>query len=190
SVRAVYLPRYLAVAAFALAAAFVGNLPWWTPIAVLVGGLGSIVVAHIYTDRNGRVPAYLHINDVLVCLIFPPVADAAIVPAVLAMLSAVAIAATLTGAEIAFFVTLIGVTGLALEHAFFGLTEGPLIIVSFAIASVVVTTVVGQLTALEAAVRSRLDTVVDNLNAALWVREAGGHRVTFVNQRASTILGW
>lgn len=184
------LLRYATVASAAAAAVFFGDFPRWTPIAVILIGGGTTVIAHLAIRRHGRPPTWLFIIEVISCLAFPFITAAALLPVVLTMLVAVTVTATFTGVEKALLVTLLGVVGLAVEHALLNLPNGVVAVVAFAVCGVSVTAIVGQLTATEARIRDRLDAVVEAVDGVLWSRDPTDHAVTFVNQRATAILGW
>jgi diguanylate cyclase (GGDEF)-like protein/PAS domain S-box-containing protein len=102
----------------------------------------------------------------------------------------VSLAASVSGLGPALLTTAIGTAGLLLINAIDPLPDAALLIAGFAIAALMIATAVGQLAAVEDRVRRRLNTVVDNLDAILWVRNPADDRFTFVNQRATTMLGW
>ena len=184
------LLRYLSVGVAASLSAIVVDLPAWTPLAVVLIGGGTTVVAHSAIKHHGRPPNWLPPLEVLSVLAFPIISPVAVVPVALVMLVAVTITATLSGIELALFVTLLGVVGLAVEHAVLELPDGLVAVVAFAVCGVSITAIVGQLSATEARVRGRLDAVVGAIDAVLWARDPVDHTVTFVNQRATAILGW
>lgn len=184
------LLRYLCVAIIALGSAVLGDFPPWTPAAVVLIGGGTTLLIHLSIRQYGRLPNWLPAVEILSLLVFPFISPVALLPVTLTMLVAVTVTVTMIGVRMALFITLLGVAGLAIEHALLDLSHGLVALVSFAVCGIAVTAIVGQLTATEARIRDRLDTVVDAIDAALWARGPVDHTITFVNQRATAILGW
>ncbi|HWJ96892.1 MAG TPA: EAL domain-containing protein [Acidimicrobiales bacterium] len=185
-----FLQRYLAIAALALGSALFGTFPASLPLLIIVVGYAANAVAHVQAKRTGAAPIWMHFTDMAGVLIFPAISPDIAAPATLVMLAVVSLAASVSGLGPALATTLLGTLGLLAINAWDPLPDAALLIAGFAIAALMIATAVGQLAAVEDRVRRRLDTVVDNLDAILWVRNPGDDRFTFVNQRATTMLGW
>ena len=185
-----FLQRYVAIASLAVGSIFFGSFPPYMPVLIIVVGFTANAFAHIQAKRTGQAPPWMHLTDMLGVLVFPAVSPDIAVPAALVMLAVVSLAASVSGLAPALLVTVVGTVGLSLIDAFEPLPDGELLIASFTIAALMIATAVGQLAAVEDRVRRRLNMVVDNLDAILWVRDPADDRFTFVNQRATTMLGW
>lgn len=153
-------------------------------------GTAANAVAHLQANRSGRAPTWMHLTDMASVLVFPAVSDRTAIPAALVMLAVVSLAASVSGLGPALLTATVGLAGLGLIHQFTALPDGNVLIGGYGIAAAMIAVTVGQLAAVEARVRRRLNKVVDNLDAILWVRDPADDRFTFVNQRAVTMLGW
>ncbi|WP_426573533.1 putative bifunctional diguanylate cyclase/phosphodiesterase [Aquihabitans sp. McL0605] len=185
-----FLQRYAGIAALAIGAVVFGSLPEYMPVLIIAVGFSANAFAHHHAKRTGQAPIWMHLTDMLGVLVFPALSTEIAVPAVLVMLAVVSLAACVSGLGPALLCSALGVVGLVLINTQDPLPEAGLLIGGFAIASLMIATAVGQLAAVEDRVRRRLNTVVDNLDAILWVRNPADDRFTFVNQRATTMLGW
>ena len=185
-----FLQRYIAIAALALGSVLFGTFPAYLPVLIIVVGYGANAVAHVQAKRTGAAPTWMHFTDMVGVLIFPAISPDSAVPATLVMLAVVSLAASVSGLGPALVTTLIGTLGLLAINTQDPLPDAALLIAGFAIAALMIATAVGQLAAVEDRVRRRLNTVVDNLDAILWVRNPADDCFTFVNQRATTMLGW
>ncbi|MGN6695279.1 MAG: putative bifunctional diguanylate cyclase/phosphodiesterase [Aquihabitans sp.] len=185
-----FLQRYIAIAALAVGSVLFGTFPAYMPVLIIVVGYTANAVAHVQAKRSGAAPSWMHFTDMAGVLIFPAISPEIAVPATLVMLAVVSLAASVSGLGPALATTLLGTVGLLLIDAREPLPDAALLIAGFGIAALMIATAVGQLAAVEDRVRRRLNTVVDNLDAILWVRSAADDRFTFVNQRATTMLGW
>jgi diguanylate cyclase (GGDEF)-like protein/PAS domain S-box-containing protein len=185
-----FLQRYVAIAILALGAMLFGTFPTYLPLLIIAVGYAANAVAHVQAKRTGTAPTWMHFTDMLGVLVFPAVSPDSAVPAALVMLAVVSLAASVSGLGPALLTTVIGTAGLVVIDAWKPLPDADLLIASFTIAALMIATAVGQLAAVEDRVRRRLNTVVDNLDAILWVRTPSDDRFTFVNQRATTMLGW
>jgi diguanylate cyclase (GGDEF)-like protein/PAS domain S-box-containing protein len=185
-----FLQRYIAIAALAAGSVAFGTFPTYMPVLIIVVGYTANAVAHVQAKRTGQAPTWMHFTDMLGVLVFPAISPDIAVPATLVMLAVVSLAASVSGLGPALLTTAIGTLGLVLINAFDPFPDADLLIAGFAIAALMIATAVGQLAAVEDRVRRRLNTVVDNLDAILWVRNPADDRFTFVNQRATTMLGW
>ena len=185
-----FLQRYIAIAALACGSALFGQLPAYLPLLIIGVGYTANAVAHLQAKRSGQAPTWMHLTDMLGVLVFPAVSTDAAVPAALVMLAVVSLAASVSGLGLALLTTALGTIGLLVINAREPFPDAELLIAGFTIAALMIATAVGQLAAVEDRVRRRLNTVVDNLDAILWVRDPADDRFTFVNQRATTMLGW
>jgi diguanylate cyclase (GGDEF)-like protein/PAS domain S-box-containing protein len=185
-----FLQRYVAIGALALGAQLIGLFPWYVPPLIVVVGFASNTLAHLQARRSGQAPTWMHLTDMASALVLPMVAPRTAVPAAFVMLAVVSLAASVSGLGPALVTAALGTVGLAAVHLATDLRDGELILASFAIAATMIAVTVGQLAAVEDRVRRRLNAVVDGLDAILWVRSPTDDRFTFVNQRATTMLGW
>ena len=185
-----FLQRYVAIAALAVGSVLFGTFPAYMPVLIIAVGYSANAVAHVQAKRTGAAPIWMHFTDMAGVLVFPAISPDIAVPATLVMLAVVSLAASVSGLGPALLTTAIGTVGLILIDAREPLPDAALLIAGFAIAALMIATAVGQLAAVEDRVRRRLNTVVDNLDAILWVRDPADDRFTFVNQRATTMLGW
>ena len=185
-----FIQRYVGIAGLAIASAGLGHFPRWLPVLIIVVGFAVNAVAHIQAKRTNRAPIWMHLTDTIGVLVFPAVSHRTMVPAVLVLLAVVSLAASVSGLGAALVSTGVGVVGLTLIAITSPIDDSATIIISWAVTAFMIAITVGQLAALENRVRGRLNTVVDNLDAILWVRDPVDGRFTFVNQRATTMLGW
>ena len=185
-----FFQRYIAIGALAVGSLLFGSFPWYMPLLILGVGWTANAIAHLQAQRTGAAPTWMHYTDMLAVLVFPAISPDIAVPATLVMLAVVSLAASVSGQGPALLVTAIGIVGLLAINAVHTLPDAALLIAGFAIAALMIATAVGQLAAIEDRVRQRLNLVVNNLDAILWVRSPGENRFTFVNQRATTMLGW
>ncbi|HWJ61120.1 MAG TPA: PAS domain-containing protein, partial [Acidimicrobiales bacterium] len=184
-----FLQRYVAIAALAVGSIVFGSFPAFMPVLIIAVGYSTNAVAHVQAKRTGSAPIWMHVTDMAGVLVFPAISPDIAVPATLVMLAVVSLAASVSGLGSALLTTAMGTLGLLLINAWDPLPDAALLIAGFAIAALMIATAVGQLAAVEDRVRRRLNTVVDNLDAILWVRDPADDRFTFVNQRATTMLG-
>ncbi|MEZ5205103.1 MAG: EAL domain-containing protein [Acidimicrobiales bacterium] len=132
----------------------------------------------------------MHLLDMVSVLVFPAVEERTTIPALLVMLAVVSLAASVSGIGPALATVAIGFVGLVAIDLYRPLDDASVMLASFGVAALMIAITVGDLAAVEDRVRRRLNTVVDNLDAILWVRDPSDGRFTFVNQRATTMLGW
>lgn len=182
--------RYIAIAVLALGSVLFGTFPTAIPLLILGVGFFANALAHVHAKRTGQAPTWMHLTDMVGVLVFPAVSERTTIPAVLVMLAVVSLAASVSGFGPALVTTFVGALGLISIDLGNPIDQGPVVIAGWAIAALMISWTVGQLAAVEDRVRRRLDTVVDNLDAILWVRDPADERFTFVNQRATTMLGW
>ena len=185
-----FTQRYIAIGALAVGSTIFGSFPWYMPLLILAVGWSANAIAHLQAQHTGTAPTWMHYTDMLAVLVFPAISPDIVVPATLVMLAVVSLAAAVSGQGPALLVTAIGIVGLLAINAVHDLPDAALLIAGFTIAALMIATAVGQLASLEDRVRRRLNMVVDNLDAILWVRSPKEDRFTFVNQRATTMLGW
>ena len=185
-----FLQRYAAIVLLAGGSVFLPRHALAVGAAILVIGLSVNLVAHMLTRRSGVVPQWLYVADMFACLAFPLMFPATFLPCAFLLLAIVCLAATLRGTAGAAVIALAGTVGLgALEFAR-EYPHGPQIIIGFGVTSLVIATTVGRLSSEEGLLRHRLDQLINNLDAGLWVRSVDEDRFTFVNQRAISMLGW
>lgn len=185
-----FLLRYGGIAVLAIGSMAFGMISTPVPLLIIVVGCGANALAHIQARRRGQAPAWMHVTDMLGVLVFPAVSKPTIIPAILVMLAVVSLAAAMSGLGPALVASAVGIGGLALIDAVEPIPDFTIRTASFAVAALMIASTVGTLAAVEERVRRQLNTVVDNLDAILWVRDPADDRFTFVNQRATTMLGW
>ncbi|CAN5879972.1 hypothetical protein BH23ACT2_BH23ACT2_23920 [soil metagenome] len=184
-----FILRYLGIVAVAVGA-LVLDFPGWVPVAVLVVGVAINAVGHHRIRRTGELPGWVPFGDLAGCLVFPALLPETTLPAVLVMMAVVSLAAGLMGPGRAVLVIVVGAVGLAVIDLARELPDGTVATTGFAVAGLMVAAVVGQLSRVEATVRNQLNSTLGGLDAILWVRDPHTHRFTFVNQQATSLLGW
>jgi diguanylate cyclase (GGDEF)-like protein/PAS domain S-box-containing protein len=188
--------RYLAIAGLAVGAAVIPGFPTYLAGLILFLGYGVNFAAQRSTTRTGRHPDWMHLADMGICLLFPILEPRTIVPVVLVMITVISLAAVMSGFRVALASSVLGTAGLMAVDLSTGIDlalgdeDALLVVFGFFITSLMVATAVGRLAMAESRARDRLNTVVDNLDAVLWVRDAADGRFTFVNQRGTSMLGW
>ena len=185
-----FVQRYVAIAVLAVGSFLLPDFPAYLPVLILVVGCGANALAHVEARRTGQAPTWMHLTDMAGVLVFPAVSPTTTVPAVLIMLAVVSLAASVSGFLPATGATVLGLVGLIAIDLVEPFDDATTTIAVFGIAAMMIAATVGQLAAVESGVRRRLDTVIDNLDAILWVRDPADDRFTFVNQQATTMLGW
>ncbi|CAN5468615.1 hypothetical protein BH10ACT1_BH10ACT1_36570 [soil metagenome] len=188
--QALFLQRYVGIVILAAAALAVDRFPIWMPVLILVIGTAINAAGHAFIHRTGTVPFWIHGADLAGCLVFPALLTSTTLPAVAVMMAVVSLSAAVSGLRPTLALVAAGTAGLGAIHLATDIQGGAVTVAAFAIAGTMVASAVGGLAAAEAEVRGQLNTTVDNLDAVLWIRQAEDNRVTFVNQRASAVLGW
>jgi PAS domain S-box-containing protein len=191
--RPLFLQRYLGILGLAVGALLVGlfsDFPLVVPVLILLVGITTNALAHLEAQRSGQAPIWMHFADMVAVLLFPAVVPSTAIPAIFVMLTIVSLAASVSGRAPAIVVSLLGTVGLVAITPFEPIDRPWLMIGGYTVTALMIAVTVGELSAVESRVRRRLDTVVDNLDAILWVRDPVTGRFTFVNQRASSMLGW
>lgn len=184
-----FLQRYASIAALGvLASIFIESRA--LPFLIFGFGFGANLAAHLRSRATGHVPVWMHYLDLLGIVAIPLVEPRALLPAVLVLLTVVSLAASISGTSAALVATLLGVVGVLVNGAVHPFDSAGLLAAAFGVTGAMIAVAVGHLANLEDRVRTRLNLVVDNLDAILWVREPHGDRFTFVNQRGLTLLGW
>jgi len=186
-----FLQRYIAMAALAIGAiVLVGTDSINVPILIIAVGFSTNAVAHFQARRSGYVPPWMHLVDACVVLLFPLLDQHTTVPSVLILLAVVSLTASVSGIAMATSITAVGVVGLVATNAVQPIPDGAVIITSFTLAALLVATTVGELAASEGKVRTQLNSIVDNLDAILWLRDPQDGSLIYVNQQAKNLLGW
>ncbi|MCB1039703.1 MAG: PAS domain-containing protein, partial [Acidimicrobiales bacterium] len=189
--QSLFLQRYVAMGALAVGSAVVfGMGSTAIPLLIVAIGFSTNAAAHLYARRTGHAPIWMHLLDMVSVLVFPAVEERTTIPALLVMLAVVSLAASVSGIGPALATVAIGFVGLVAIDLYRPLDDASVMLASFGVAALMIAITVGDLAAVEDRVRRRLNTVVDNLDAILWVRDPSDGRFTFVNQRATTMLGW
>ena len=185
-----FVQRYWSTAALALAALIVDGLgPVVAAMAVGIGFPLNLGV-HRWAKRHGRIPVLLHVVDLTAAVAIAWMVPAALVPVAMLVLATVAVDATLSGSTSALALALGSTIGLALVQNHHHTPDGELLILGFAIAAITVSMVAGRLRATEGALQLRLNTILDNLDTVLWVRDPVADRFTFVNEQGPELFGW
>jgi diguanylate cyclase (GGDEF)-like protein/PAS domain S-box-containing protein len=182
--------RDLAVGALAIAVLVLPSVSSWAAIPVLILGFGVNVIARADSLRRGVVPVWLFFIDIASCLFFPIVFPSTFLPVALLLVAVVCLAAALHGTIGAAGMSLLCTAGLAGLHLSRDYPFGELVVTGFGVTALIVATAVGRLSSEEASLRHRLGRVINNLDAALWMRAVDEDRFTFVNERAVSMLGW
>ena len=182
--------HYIGVVALALGALAARRFPVSVPVAVVLVGTAVTMVGHLEARRTGRIPLWVYLVDLGACISFVAVVPGIALPAVAVMMAVISLASGLSGLRRTLVVIAFGTTSLTLVALLRDLTEPALTVLAFTIAGLMVAAAVAPLANAEAVVRTRLDTAINNLDVILWVREPGPDRFAFVNERASTMLGW
>ncbi len=190
TLRLVSNERTVAIAALSVGALVFGDFGLAVPATVLVVGTAANLVFRRRTRTAGGVTEWLHVVDMLGCLVLPVVEPRTLLPAVLVMMAVVALTAVMAGAAPAVAVTLLGVVGLALVELAVDLTDAAVVVVAFGLAGAMVALTVGRLAAAEARVRRDLDLASDRDGAGRWVRCVRSGAFTEVDERALAVAGW
>ncbi|MGI8709885.1 MAG: PAS domain-containing protein, partial [Acidimicrobiales bacterium] len=185
-----FFQRYVAIIALSVVARLFIDSPDHLPYLILGMGLSTNVAAHLFARRTGVVPVWMHLLDMGAVVVVPLFDDRTVLPVLLVMLTIVSLAASLSGVGTAVLTTAEGTAGLIILHVGGVLDRTGLTTASFAVTGAMIAVAVGHLANIEEQIRSRLNLVVDNLDAILWVRDPVDGRFMFVNQRGATLLGW
>lgn len=190
SLKPLFLQRYVALVLLAIGCWVLRDFPTRVPVLIIVVGFSVNGIAHARAERTRRVPSWMHLTDMAAVLVFPATSSSTIVPALLVMLAVVSLAASVSGLGSAAVTTLLGSVGLLVIHSFQGFDHFPTIMFGYTVTALMIAATVGRLATVERKVRQRLNVVVDNLDAVLWIRDPSDGRFTFVNHRAIHLLGW
>jgi len=190
TLKPLFLQRYVALVLLAIGCWVLRDFPTRVPVLIIVVGFSVNGIAHARAERTRRVPSWMHLTDMAAVLVFPATSSSTILPALLVMLAVVCLAASLSGFGSAAVTTLLGSLGLLVIHSFQDFDHFPTIMFGYTVTSLMIAATVGRLATVESKVRQRLNVVVDNLDAVLWIRDSSDGRFTFVNHRAVHLLGW
>ncbi|MCU1500021.1 MAG: cph2 2 [Acidimicrobiales bacterium] len=185
-----FVQRYVGILALAGAALLVNRFPLWLPALIVLVGIPVNALAHRFARSSEQIPVWVHLVDLTACLVFPAVLASTALPAVAVMMAVVSLAASLAGLKQTLVLIGYGTVGLTIIALTTDLPNDAVTVASFAVAATMVAAAVGRLATEEGRIRWQLNATVDNLHAILWVRRAEDQRVTFVNQRAASMLGW
>ncbi len=185
-----FIQRYIGIVALAGAAILVQVFPLEVAVVVLVVGCAVNFVGHEIFRRTKRLAWWVPVGDVVTCGAFAAYEPRTILPAVVIMTVATALAASLFGVRRGVLVVVVGVVAIIGVIVYRDLPDPLVIVAAYGVGGLLVASSVGRLAASESQARAQLDTTVDNLDAILWVRQPGGDRFTFVNRRGPTMLGW
>ncbi|QXC61195.1 EAL domain-containing protein [Aquihabitans sp. G128] len=180
----------MGIVALAAGALAVQRFPLWVPALILGCGTAINLLGHHFARTTGQMPLWVHLGDLSGCLLFPALLESTTLPAVAVMMAVVSLSASISGLDRTLVLIAYGAAGLTLVALTSGLPDATVTVVAFTIAAAMVATAVGRLASTESDVRNQLNTTVDNLDAILWIRRAEDQLVTYVNQRAVTMLGW
>ncbi|MGI8756136.1 MAG: putative bifunctional diguanylate cyclase/phosphodiesterase [Acidimicrobiales bacterium] len=185
-----FLQRYAAVGALGVLASIFVESSRALPFLILGFGFAANLAAHLRARATGRVPIWMYYLDLIGLVAIALMEPRALLPAVMVLLTVVSLAASVSGTSAALVATALGVLGVLVNNAVHPFDSPGLLAAAFGVTGAMIAVAVGHLANLEDRVRTRLNLVVDNLDAILWVREPVDDRFTFVNQRAVTLLGW
>ena len=182
--------RYAAIVVMAVAAMLLPRLSVPVTVAVVLVGASVNIAAHLSTRRHEMVPQWLHVADLADCLLFPIVFPATFIPAAFLILTVVCLSAILSGITLATLLAIVATLGLVAHHVFNDVAQAPIVTVGFGVTATAIIAAVGRLSSEGEVLRHRINSVVNNLDAVLWVRPIGDDRFSFVNQRAVSLFGW
>jgi len=182
--------RHGGIVVLVIGALAVREFPLSVPIAIAVVGTTINTVGQLQARRTGRMAPWIHVVDIAACIAFAAIAPGTVLPALTVMVAVTCLAACMSGLRNTLTLIGLGTVALAVVVVARDLTDGSLIVLAFVVAGLMVAAAVAPLVGAEADVRTRLDTTINNLDAILWVREPGPDRFSFVNERATALLGW
>ncbi len=185
-----FIQRYVVVVALAVAAVIIPDVPVATAVAAAAVGTLLNVSAHVVTRRRGRIPVWMYAADLTACLGFPLAFPVTFVPSAFMALVGIGMAATLNGIALAATLGIAATVGLGAVQLVINVDGGEVTVIGLGATAFVITEAIGRLGADQLVLRQHLNEVIDGLDAALWVRSMPEGTITFVNQRAVTMLGW
>ncbi len=179
--------RYVGVTVLSIAASALFH--WWIGPPVFVLALAANVANHRAVARYGRPAPWLPFSDMLLCLAVAGLDPRATVPAMLVMATTIAFwaaAGSTRPAVVATSVATVGLLVLDLADVIPG-TGAPAI--AFGLSAALILIGVGSLVDGEEQLRARLTGLIDDLDAVLWTKDPTTYAITYVNGRASELLG-
>ncbi len=189
-VERVFIQRFGGIVALSVAAVAVGIFPLALPVAIVVVGGGVDGLALLRLRQTGRLVWWIPFLDVLAAASFIAAWPRTLIPAVVVMTAATALAASLFGPRRSRLVVLVGATALLGATWYRELADPGVILAAYSLGGLMLASAVGRLAVSGSDARAQLDTTIDNLDAILWVRPPGEDRFTFVNRGGPSRLGW
>ena len=187
---AFFRARYSMLLLIATLTVVAPRLPLVTSLLVPLIGIPVTYAAQRAARRRGDPPIWMHLVDIAGTFAFGIAFPQTFLAVTLILISVIGLAAAIHGMRTAMALTVGSTVGLALIHLLGDHQHSELVVVGFGVTAGSIAWSVGQLAATEGEVRQRLNTVVDNLDAVLWARDPTSGQFTFVNQRATAMLGW
>ncbi len=179
--------RYVGVTVLSIAAAVLFR--WWIGPPVFVLALAANATNHRAVARRGRPVAWLPVTDMLLCLAVAVADPRATLPAMLVMATTIAFWAAAGSARPAIVATVVATLGLLVLDLTDVIPGTGVPAVAFGLSAGLILVGVGSLVDGEEQLRARLTGLIDDLDAVLWTRDPTTHAITYVNGRATELLG-
>jgi diguanylate cyclase (GGDEF)-like protein/PAS domain S-box-containing protein len=179
--------RYVGVATLSLAAGVLFH--WWIGPPVFVLALAANAANHRSVSRHGRPVAWLPVTDMLLCLGVAAADPRASMPAMLVMATTIAFWAAAGSARPAIVATVVATLGLLVLDLADVIPGTGVPAVAFGLSAGLILVGVGSLVDGEEQLRARLTGLIDDLDAVLWTKDPTSHAITYVNGRATKLLG-
>ncbi|HEU5150227.1 MAG TPA: EAL domain-containing protein [Iamia sp.] len=179
--------RYVGATVLAVAASVLFH--WWLGPPVLVLALAANAANHRTVLRQGRPARWLPFSDMVLCLAVAGLDPRATVPAMLVMATTIAYWAAAGSTRPAAVATAVATAGLlALDLADVIPGRG-VPAIAFGLSAALILVGVGSLVDGEEQLRARLTGLIDDLDAVLWTKDPVSYAITYVNGRATELLG-
>lgn len=188
--QALFLPRYLTITILAIGTVAFTGTPIVGGLLIFAVGTAINLLVHRHARRTGHAPLWMPVADLVTCLGFGAAYEGLPLPAALVALAVVTLAATMYGTALSFCLVALGVAGLTGAVLVHDHPDAFAVVLGFGAAGSMIAISVGRLAAAGSRVRRRLDHVVANIDAVLWVFRPSTGEFTFVNRREGSTLGW
>ncbi|MCB0976875.1 MAG: EAL domain-containing protein [Acidimicrobiales bacterium] len=182
--RAFFTPRYFTMVALAVGSALLTEVPVSISVLLLIVGVSLSALIHLLTIRNGHPPLWMPFVDVAVCVAFAASTPRLYTPSAFIALAVVTLAATMYGPGISFANVALGVAGFILAAQVQDVDFAMGTVVGFGASGSMIATTVGLLAEAGSKVRRRLDHLVGNIDAVLWIADPATGEFDFVNRRS------
>ena len=187
---AMIVPRYISIIGLAVGVLLLSTGPSIFAVYVAVAGTAVTVLIHRHARRTGQPPSWMPYADLLTCLLFAFSGSELFTPAALVAIAVVTLTAVVFGSTFAVVITVLGAVGFVGAAQVHDVSGAVGTVFGFAASSVMIAVAVGRLALTGSETNRRLDHVVENIDAILWIFQAAGSSFTFANKRARSALGW